>query len=129
MACWLQEREGGPRQVAAGVLVVQKVIPGSCAEGHIEPGDVLTRVHSGAKGAGDFASFVSFEELLDDSVRIYCRKPWLPALLRAVVCAGRGRGDSAAGETGRASGGEISQACIYHRILVGLSLRSASVRR
>ena len=70
MACWLQEREGGPRQVAAGVLVVQKVIPGSCAEGHIEPGDVLTRVHSGAKGAADFASFVSFEELLDDSVRI-----------------------------------------------------------
>ena len=112
--------------MAAGVLVVQKVIPGSCAEGHIEPGDVLTRVHS---GAGDFASFVSFEELLDDSVRIYCRKPWLPALLRAVVCAGRGRGDSAAGETGRASGGEISQACIYYRILVGLSLRSASARR
>ena len=115
--------------MAAGVLVVQKVIPGSCAEGHIEPGDVLTRVHSGAKGAGDFASFVSFEELLDDSVRIYCRKPWLPALLRAVVCAGRGRGDSAAGETGRASGGEISQAWLCHRILVGLSLRSAPVRR
>ena len=63
--------------MAAGVLVVQKVIPGSCAEGHIEPGDVLTRVHSGRKGAADFASFVSFEELLDDSVRIYCRKPWL----------------------------------------------------
>ena len=73
--------------MAAGVLVVQKVIPGSCAEGHVEPGDVLTRVHSGRKGAADFASFVSFEELLDDSVRIYCRKPWLPALLRAVPCA------------------------------------------
>jgi S1-C subfamily serine protease len=55
---------------SAGLLVVDQVMPGSVADGIIEPGDIMTKiVPAGIEATqADFADFISFEDLLDNSV-------------------------------------------------------------
>lgn len=53
----------GAQLHTVGLLVVEATVPGSPAEGVLEPGDVLVRIQ------GQVVShFLALEELLDDSV-------------------------------------------------------------
>ena len=47
-AVWSHSKRWLPAGMAAGVLVVKSVIPGSCADAKLEPGDIITRVESSA---------------------------------------------------------------------------------